>query len=161
MTNIYTLLKFVHIAAVIIFLGNIITGLFWMRQADKTKNVSIISFAIRGIMTSDKWFTIPGVIVITAGGILAAIYGNIPLLRTGWIFWSIILFTLSGVVFSVKVAPLQQKIYRLTLNNSAEFDWPQYRAKLMQWEIWSFIALITPIAATVMMVLKLPVRSIF
>jgi uncharacterized membrane protein len=116
---------------------------------------------MRGIITSDKWFTIPGVIIITAGGILAAIYGNIPLLKTGWIFWSIILFTLSGIVFSVRVAPLQRRIYNLTLNNSADFDWSQYQAKLVQWETWGFIALITPLAATLMMVLKLPVRSIF
>ena len=94
--NAYALLKLIHIIAVIIFLGNIITGLFWMRIANKTNNLHIISFTMKGIMISDKWFTIPGVFVITAGGFSAAIQGGLPLLRTGWIFWSIVLFSLSS-----------------------------------------------------------------
>ena len=50
--NIYALLKLIHIFAVIIFLGNIITGLYWMKKADKTNNLSIISFAMKGIISS-------------------------------------------------------------------------------------------------------------
>ena len=90
-----------------------------MRIANKTNNLSIISFTMKGIITSDKLFTIPGVIIITAGGFSAAIQGGLPLLRTGWIFWSIILFTLSGLVFSWKLAPLQKKIFQLIKNTDA------------------------------------------
>ena len=84
--NIYALLKLIHVFAVIIFLGNIITGLYWMKKADKTNDLSIISFTMKGIISSDKLFTIPGVIIITIGGFSAAILGGVPLLRTGWIF---------------------------------------------------------------------------
>lgn len=35
----YHILKLIHVAAVIIFLGNIITGLFWKAHADRTKDV--------------------------------------------------------------------------------------------------------------------------
>lgn len=97
--NIYALLKLIHIFAVIIFLGNIITGLYWMKKADRTNNLSIISFTMKGIISSDKLFTIPGVVVITIGGFSAAIYGGIPILKTGWIFWSLVLFILSGLNF--------------------------------------------------------------
>ena len=159
--NIYLLLKLLHITAVIIFLGNIFTGLFWMKLANRTNNLSLISFAIKGIITSDKWFTIPGVIVITAGGFAGAIYGGIPLLKTGWIFWPIVLFTLSGIVFAIKVATLQKKIYKTTLSGETDFNGDQYHSYLKQWEAWGFIALITPIAAMVMMILKLPLRSVF
>jgi hypothetical protein len=41
---------------------------------------------MKGIISSDKLFTIPGVVVITIGGFSAAIYGGIPILKTGWIF---------------------------------------------------------------------------
>jgi uncharacterized membrane protein len=108
--NPYLLLKLIHIIAVIIFLGNIITGLFWMRKADKTNNRSIIAFTMKGIIDSDRLFTIPGVIIITIGGFAAAIQGGIPLLRTGWIFWPIVLFSLSGLAFAWKVVPLQKII---------------------------------------------------
>jgi len=158
--NTYALLKLIHIIAVIIFLGNIITGLFWMRIANKTNNLSIISFTMKGIMTSDKWFTIPGVIVITAGGFSAAILGSLPLLRTGWIFWSIVMFSISGFVFAWKLAPLQKKIFHLT-ENVQEFNSDLYHASLKQWEMWGLVALLTPFTALVMMVLKMPLHSGF
>ena len=157
----YALLKLLHIFAVIIFLGNIITGLYWMKKADKTNNFSIISFTMKGIIHSDKLFTIPGVIIITIGGFSAAIYGGIPLLKTGWIFWSIILFTLSGLVFSWKLAPLQKKIYQLIKNEDAADNRELYHSYLKQWENWGLVALLTPLGALVMMVLKIPVHSFF
>ena len=160
--NIYALLKLIHVFAVIIFLGNIITGLYWMKKADKTNNLSIISFTIKGIIASDKLFTIPGVIIITIGGLSAAILGGIPLLKTGWIFWSLVLFSLSGLVFSWKVAPLQNKIYRLIKNVDADnFNKVLYNSYLKQWERWGLFALLTPLCALVMMVLKIPGQSIF
>ena len=160
--NTYALLKLIHVFAVIIFLGNIITGLFWMRIADKTNNLSIISFTIKGIITSDKLFTIPGVIIITIGGLSAAIHGGIPLLKTGWIFWSLVLFSLSGLIFSWKVAPLQRKIHQLTVNaGKDDFNHTLYHSCLKQWEMWGLAALLTPLAAMVMMVLKIPAQSIF
>ena len=64
----YSYLKLIHLIAVMIFLGNIITGLFWMHIAVKTKDLKIISFTIKGIIKADRYFTIPGVIVITTGG---------------------------------------------------------------------------------------------
>lgn len=141
-----------------IFLGNIITGLFWMRMADKTNDLSVISFTMKGIIKLDRWFTVPGVIIITAGGIMAAIKGGYPLLRTGWIFWSIVLFTLSGVIFSWKLVPLQKKIFHLTANKDS-FNKTLYQSSLKQWEMWGLVAVLSPIAAMVMMVLKIPVLS--
>lgn len=160
--NPYLLLKLVHIVAVIIFMGNIYTGLFWMKQANKTNNLPVISFTMQNIIKSDRWFTIPGVLIITAGGIGAALYATTPILRTGWIFWPIILFTFSGIIFSAKLVPLQKKIYLLTgaaVND--EFDWKNYRSQLKQWEMWGHIALIAPVAALIMMVLKIPVSRGF
>jgi hypothetical protein len=79
-------------------------------------------------------------------------------LRTGWILWSIILFSISGIAFGFKVAPLQRKIYKLTLGveNSADFDWMNFRKIYFAWDIWGLIALLTPLAAFVMMTLKIP-----
>jgi uncharacterized membrane protein len=158
--NYYLLLKLVHIVAVIVFMGNIFTGLFWMRQADKTNDLSIISFTIKNIIKSDRWFTVPGVIIITAGGISAALYSSTPILRTGWIFWPIVLFTLSGIIFSWKLIPLQKKLFRFTCN-SEKTDWDIYRSTLHQWEAWGLGALLAPFGALVMMVLKIPVTRGF
>ena len=117
--NYYLLLKTIHLLAVVAFLGNIATGLFWMRFAVKTNDVRIIHYRAKGIIKSDRLFTIPGVLIITAGGFFAAIYAGVLLLRTGWIFWPIVLFSLSGVFFAYKVAPLQSKMKK-HLDNSIQ-----------------------------------------
>lgn len=154
----YIYFKLIHIAAVIIFLGNIITGLFWMHIAVKTNDLKIIHHTIRGIIKADRYFTIPGVIIITTAGLLAAIYGHFPIIRSGWIFWSIILFSISGITFGIKVAPLQKKIYNLTANtkDSSGFDWEIFNKFYFEWDIWGLIALLTPLVAFVMMTLKIP-----
>ncbi len=156
----YLLFKVVHLLAVVAFLGNIATGLFWMKWAYKSNNTNYMHHTVSGIIASDKLFTIPGVIILTTGGIAAAVKGGLPLLSTGWIFWSLILFSLSGIFFTVKVAPLQKKIFQLTGNDDIEkLNHNLYRASLKQWEMWGFLALLTPLAALVMMVLKIPIRS--
>ena len=158
----YAWLKLIHVFAVVLFLGNIITGLYWMRKADKTNNSSIIAFTMKGIISSDRLFTIPGVIIITLGGFGAAIHGGIPLLKTGWIFWSIVLFSASGLIFSFKLAPLQKRIFQVTENGiTGKFNNELYRESLRQWEIWGMLATITPLIALAMMVLKVPVQSVF
>ena len=154
----YQFLKLIHVVAVILFLGNIITGLFWKAHADRTRNLRFIAHTMEGIIRADRWFTVPGVIVITAAGIFAAIQAGLPLIRTGWILWSIVMFTLSGITFGARVAPLQKQILAMTRNaDDATFDWVRYRAKSLQWELWGAFATITPLIAVVMMVLKKPV----
>jgi len=156
----YILLKLLHILAVVLFMGNIYTGLFWMNQANKTKSMEMIHHTMKTVILSDKYFTIPGVVIITAGGIAAAVFGNLPMFRTGWIFYSLVLFTLSGVAFMWKVAPLQKAIVNFTaIEHKEKFNWDEYNHLLHQWDRWGLFALLTPLAALVMMVLKVPLDS--
>lgn len=159
--NYYLILKAIHLLAVVAFLGNIVTGLFWMKFARKTNDIKIIHHTAAGIIASDKLFTIPGVIIITAGGFAAAIYGGIPLLRTGWIFWPIILFTLSGLFFAFKVVPLQVRMRKHleTGAGNSENIWKEFDIILKQWEFWGFMAVITPVISFFMMILKWPLSS--
>ena len=129
-------------------------GLFWAARAHTSHDFKLISVTFQSIIKSDRYFTIPGVIGIIAAGFAAAISGRIPILSTGWIFWSIILFTISGIIFSFFVGPLQKKILRLTQVDFEAKNWRAYEKLYKQWELWGFFALITPIAALVLMVLK-------
>lgn len=107
-----------------------------------------------GIIRSDRVFTIPGVVGIIVSGIAAAIYGN--LLRTGWILWTLILFILSGLIFMIRVAPLQRQLRAIAeaAAQSGTFDYAQYRALAVRWEVWGSAALLTPLAGLALMVLK-------
>jgi uncharacterized membrane protein len=161
--NYYLLFKSVHILAVVAFLGNITTGLFWMRFAKKTGNVQIMQHTASGIIASDRIFTIPAVVIITGFGMGAAIHAGTSMLSTGWIFWPLVLFTLSGIIFAAKVAPLQVKMkkhLREQINKGAAgFDNGLFNTFFRQWEFWGFLALITPVISFFMMVFKWPVFS--
>ena len=152
----YLWLKLVHVAAVIAFLGNITTGLFWYAHAARTRDPRLLAHAMDGIIRSDRLFTIPGVVVIIASGLTAAIAGGHPILGTPWILWSLVLFSVSGLVFVLRVAPLQVRL-RVLAQAGAErgaFDWDGYHRVARAWEAWGLVALLTPVAALVLMVLK-------
>ncbi len=151
----YQLLKLIHLLAVILFLGNIITGLFWKSHADRTRDVRFIAHTMHGIIRSDRWFTIPGVVVITVSGLFAAVQAGLPILGTGWILWSLIAFSASGIAFAWRVAPLQKQILSLT-SASGPLDWAVYRSKSIQWELWGLVATVLPLIAVVLMVIKRP-----
>ena len=153
----YQLLKLIHLVAVIIFLGNIITGLFWKAHADRTRDLRFIAHTMHGIVRADRWFTIPGVVAITLAGIFTAIQSGLPILGTGWILWSLVAFTISGIIFAWRLAPLQNQLLALTRSaNDASFDWTLYRSKSTQWELWGLVATVTPLIAVVLMVIKRP-----
>jgi uncharacterized membrane protein len=151
----YLTYKLIHVLAVIMFLGNIVTGLFWKSHGDRTRNLQIMSHTLAGIIRSDRWFTIPGVIVIILAGIAGAIEGRVPMFGTGWVLWSLVAFSLSGIAFAWRVAPLQKQLVAMTQNaNDSTFDWQLYRSKSLQWELWGLFATVTPLIAVALMVMK-------
>jgi uncharacterized membrane protein len=151
----YLILKVLHVASVVVFLGNITTGLFWAGHAHKSRDFKLIASTFDGIIRSDRLFTAPGVLGILITGFAAAIVAKVPLLSTGWIFWPIVLFSISGLVFGIWVAPLQREILNLARNaDSTEIAWQAYLRHYKRWELWGLVALVTPVAAMVIMVLK-------
>ena len=91
----YFVLKSLHILSVVIFLGNIITGVFWKMHGDRVGTATARAQALDGVIHSDRWFTLPGVLAIIITGVVLALTQGYPLLRTKWILWSIILFGIS------------------------------------------------------------------
>lgn len=152
----YIILKILHVTAVVIFLGNLVTGIFWKLHADRTENPVIIRHTIAGLIRADRWFTIPGVVLILLGGFGAAIVGGLPLIRTHWILYGIILFTISGVAYMARVVPLQQQMLRVARSGveSGKLDWDKYRALSRSWNVWGTIALLAPVLAMIAMIAK-------
>ena len=66
------------------------------------------------------------------------------------------LFSLSGAAFMAKVAPLQRELRAMAADGarSGSFDVDAYTTLSKRWESWGALALGTPLAALVLMVLK-------
>jgi uncharacterized membrane protein len=151
----YLVWKLVHVLGAVLFVGNITTGILWKVQADRTRDPALIAHACAGLTRSDRFFTMPGVALLVVAGIAAAIAGGLPMLRTGWIFWSIVLLTISGAAFMMRVAPLQRRMHALATGaQGGQLDWAAYQAATRSWNLWGGIALATPLLAVALMVLK-------
>ncbi|MGQ0835700.1 MAG: DUF2269 family protein [Gammaproteobacteria bacterium] len=151
----YLALKALHITAVVLFLGNIITGVFWKVHADRTGDPKLMAHALHGVIRSDRLFTVPGVFLIIITGVWMAIEGGFPILRTDWIWQSLILFGIAGVLFGAQVAPLQKKMHALAQAAAGGAPLPQqYHELSKRWAITGGIATLTPLIALALMVLK-------
>jgi uncharacterized membrane protein len=150
---VYLILKLIHIVGVIMFMGNITIGPFWKMHAERTEDPKKIADTFDGIIRADRLFTMPGVGIILIFGIGTAASGGYNLITVPWIFWSLILIIISGVVFMAKVVPIQKKILALAKDES-QFSWDKYKALAKQWDIWGSVATLAPYVALVLMVVK-------
>lgn len=152
----YLALKTIHVLAVVLFLGNIFTGVFWKLHGDRTGDPRVMAHTLDGIIRSDRWFTIPGVLLIVISGFAAAANGGFPIFRTGWIWQSLILFSISGLAFGFQIAPLQVRLRALAAEASSGGSWnaAEYRRLSIRWELWGAVATVTPLVALGLMIFK-------
>ncbi len=156
----YLFVKALHIVSVVLFLGNIITGAFWKAHADRRADLRGRAQALDGIIKSDRWFTVPGVFLIIITGVWLAHLGNLPLLGTFWIAWSLVLFGISGIVFGWQVGPLQKKLLaNVTAGLNGDWDQATYERLSRSWAIWGGIASLAPLLALFLMVMKPVIRA--
>ncbi|HEX4014731.1 MAG TPA: DUF2269 family protein [Candidatus Cybelea sp.] len=145
----YLIFKLVHVAGVVLFLGNITVGVFWKLFADRTRNAIVMATTVDGIIASDRIFTIPGILLLLIGGFGAAGIGKIPILSTGWLLWGLIAFFLSGVAFG-PLSRTQRSLSRAAHGGNLE----EYDRLSAGWNLWGTVALIFPVVAFILMILK-------
>jgi len=151
----YLALKALHIVSVVLFLGNIITGVFWKVHADLTGDLRARAQALDGIIKSDRVFTVPGVFLIIVTGVGLALMGGYPLLRTFWIVWSLVLFGISGLGFGIAVGPLQKKLLvNARAGLAGSWNQVEYDKLSRSWAIWGMVATAAPLVAVFLMVMK-------
>lgn len=150
----YLALKLVHVAGVVLFLGNITVGVFWKAFADRTGDLRIMGYTMDAIIRADRVFTIPGIVILLIGGIGAAVVGGYPILRTGWLLWGIGAFILSGIAFG----PLSraQRAIAAAAHAGSKEDYDRYSRG---WTLWGSLALLFPVIAFAVMILKPPLPS--
>ena len=151
----YLALKALHVTSVVLFLGNIITGVFWKVHADRSGELRVREQAILGLIRSDRLFTVPGVLLIVATGVALALIAHLPLLRTFWIVSSLVLFGISGLAFALKVGPLQKKLLANTRAGiTGSWNEAEYAALSKSWGVWGAVATAAPLVAVFLMVMK-------
>jgi Predicted integral membrane protein len=151
----YLVMKSIHLLAVVLFLGNIIIGVYWKLYGDRSGDPRVIAHTMAGIIRADRWFTMPGALLLVIFGFGAAGVGRVSL-GSAWIVWGIVLIVISALAFMIRLGPLQRRMLAVAraATEGRDFDSAEYARLSRSWTLWGTVATLAPIIALVLMVLK-------
>ncbi len=152
----YSIYKFLHIAGVVLLIGNVTITAFWKVFADRTKNPSLVAHAQKAVITADFLFTLPGIVLIIAGGYGMVYEAGLDPFGAPWLVWGQILFLAAGVVWLGILVPAQIRQARAARAFAADGGTipASYLRDGRLWLIWGIIATVPLVAATYVMVWK-------
>jgi uncharacterized membrane protein len=152
----YLTLKLLHVIAAIAFLGNITLGLFWQARAARTRDPKVLAYTLEGIARSDVFFTKPGAIGLLVTGLAIAWVGHFPLLETGWMLGTLVIFLAGGAIYGALAGPVRRQLLELAQRDAqaGTFSEAEHAALNRRFQQWVGIAWLTPVIGLALMVLK-------
>lgn len=152
----YELMILLHILGVILFFGNLMIAFCLMIRIRKHTPIQVTAHSLNLVNMADKWLTTISVILILGSGVVAAIMTGIPIFGTGWILWSLVVFGLSGLIFVIRVLPLQVRMERTAVKilKQESITNDQLHMDIKRWKRWAGLASTAAFLAIVLMVFK-------
>lgn len=151
----YSILKFLHVAGVVVLIGNVTITAYWKVFSDRTNDARVVANAQRAVITADWIFTLPAIALIIIGGYGMAIVGGMDLFGDPWLVWGQLLFFASGILWLGVLVPVQIRQARAAKNFDPDAPIPQsYWRDARLWLIWGIIATVPLVAATYVMIAK-------
>ncbi|QIT57145.1 DUF2269 domain-containing protein [Aquisalimonas sp. 2447] len=152
--EIYSLLKLLHILGAVLLLGNIMVTAWWKAMADRTRDPVVLAFAQRQVTLTDILFTTVGVLLLGGSG-YAMVFTGPWSLDTPWLDWGQTLFLATGLIWVGVLIPIQVVQARMARAFTDGGEIPvRYRQLSVLWMGVGVIAVILPLAAFSLMVLK-------
>lgn len=150
------MLLFLHVLGAVLFLGNIVTGAFWKVRAHYGKqDLMAIHLTVKNIMLADYVFTVPGIVLLLIPGHLMAAQLGYSLLTWNWVTASLLLFSLSGLLWLFILLPLQRKMIRFSEDSlKAGRQTEAYKQVSKKWDVYGTIGTILPLISLVLMIWK-------
>lgn len=145
-----------HVAGAILLIGNALIMAVWMSLAGFAGSDAAKRRAARVVNHGDVWFTVPGVLLLLFNGLamVAARYGGpAALFTTAWIAAGLVLLSLTGIIWALRLVPAQLGLYRLT-EAEGLLDVIAFRRLLVRWSLWGSVATALPLLAAFVMTTK-------
>jgi len=142
-----------HILGAILLSGNIIVTAAWVLMAERTRDATVLRFAVRAANWADAFFTVPGVFLLVANGdILARQWGGV--FQTGWLALSLAVFAVGGIIWMGLLIRYQQRLIVLSEPSWGEGLSPEFFTTLHQWYLGGTAATLLPLISLGLMVWK-------
>lgn len=147
------LLRFLHILAVVVLLGNLLTAPFWRKRLAVAGGQARAA-ANRSVRSADLMFTLPGWVVVLLTGLWLAFQRG---WKGGWLHLSLLLFIGWVVLWHMRVLRARQAmITAADAAASAGTATPEVAQHESQWQMWTYAS-----AAIVGLILLLMVTRPF
>lgn len=138
--------KVLHLAGVVMMMGNMITSAVWFSYAYYSPDKTLLKFAVRLLQITDVYLTLPGVALAVLNGlVLASAFGGTRQLP--WLFYSVILLLVMWAL-SIPVLYIQEKIYK-AVDKGLDVN-----KLIVQWGIWGTLVMVPPVIIFYWMVIK-------
>jgi uncharacterized membrane protein len=144
-----------HVLAVIVFVGNIVTAALWKIRADASGDLHTLAFAQREVMFGDYVLTFPSAALILITGLWMADLSGRNILQTGWLLTALILLAVSLLIWLFELLPTQQRLIRVADEAipAGKLD-PVFKALTLRWMIFRILATLLPFVNVYLMVFK-------
>lgn len=139
--SINKIIEIIYCLVTILFIGNMLFGLYWKIRADHSGDTKIISHTFKGIFYSDRIITLPTIIVITFLNYFINTNKVLPIVSLNVLVLVPLLFSFGVLIFIFKVNPIRQKLFLLAYNSTrdSEFDNELYKRLSTQWAFWGIL----------------------
>jgi uncharacterized membrane protein len=113
----YLFVKLFHILFAIIGIGFNLSYVVWLMKAQKEEKHLL--FILRGIKFLDDWFANPAYILTLLSGLLMCWIADYDLLKTTWLLYPLVLFSIMGIIgFGFYSPALKKQIRMLELHGN-------------------------------------------
>lgn len=149
-----------HLLGVVLFYGNLLMAWALYVESRRVSHATLHAQLFRVMNRVDRWLTPVSVGLILTTGLISARALRLPLLSTAWIFWSLIAFGASGLVFVARLVRIQRDLERAALRGAAGEPWAPdaFRAATGRWAAWAGMGTALALIPLVLMVLRVGSR---
>lgn len=155
MIGVFQIILAIHILSAVVLIGNLITSAFWKVRADQTSNLETIASTCRALVRADYTFTIPGIVVLWASGMLLVAFTGWQRFEQLWLGLSFILLIVVTIIWLVALLPLQRRMVRLAQEGLSRGQLDQaYSRTSRRWSMFGGIATLLVVIILFLMVLR-------
>lgn len=139
--TVFYLSRFLHIAGVILLVGNITITAVWKVFAHRTRDPSIVAFGQRMATGTDIGLTLPGIALTMIGGYGALLEARYGFPGPAWLIWGQVCFVVAGLIWLGMLVPIKFRQARMASSFKDLAAVPEdYRKLARDWLIWGLIA---------------------
>ena len=155
MTGLFQIILAIHILSAVVLIGNLITSAFWKVRGDQTSNLETIASTCRALLRADYMFTIPGIVVLWASGMLLVAFTGWQRFEQLWLGLSFVLLIVVTIIWLVALLPMQRRMARLTQESLSRGQLDQaYSRASRRWSMFGGIATLLVVIILFLMVLR-------